>query len=128
MSYSWTFLFLVGTAVCTALAWWLLTPRGRAASAASPGAALVPATALWLWAFGITGIRLPPGHEFGSPQLPPLFSLGGGPMIHTLTQVGALLAGLLMVAFAVLVAVADPDIAVGWVVHVPYRVLPYGDR
>jgi len=105
MSYSWTFLFLVTTAACTAVAWRLLAARGREPRAATPGAALIPATALWLWAFGISGIRVPPGHEFGASQSPPFFSLGGGPMINTLMEGQAFLAGLLMVAFAVLVTV-----------------------
>ena len=74
----WTWALVAGTAVCLAVVWTVPTPRGRGPRAVGVGALLVPVTALYLWAAGVTApfvkgiafqVTLTPG---GSPQLTPV--------------------------------------------------------
>ena len=50
----WTWGLVIGTAVCLAVVWAVPTPRGRGPRGVGLGALLVPATALYLWAAGLT--------------------------------------------------------------------------
>jgi signal transduction histidine kinase len=54
MGMDWWLLFSAGTAACVALVYVISAARGRGPRPVGWGAALVPVTALWLWALGAT--------------------------------------------------------------------------
>ena len=60
----WWLPFAAGAAACLALVYVLSAARGRGPRAIGWGAALVPVTALWLWALGATA----PLYTFTSEQ------------------------------------------------------------
>jgi hypothetical protein len=54
MGMDWWLLFSAGAVACVALVYVISAARGRGPRAVGWGAALVPVTALWLWALGAT--------------------------------------------------------------------------
>ena len=62
----WWLPFAAGAAVCLALVYVVPLARGRGPRAVGWGAALVPVTALWLWALGATAplYTFPPGQHW----------------------------------------------------------------